>query len=1644
MKKVIDRAMKHWKLITTHFKKHHKKYLFGAFWWFAIVKMILLFLWLSPVLNIKNISAFDSQVVLNVNTLYDICGSYGPGRQVIDCSNKWITSIEAGTFWKLINSGIIVWKINLDNNNLTELWVWVFDWIEIFSNEFSINLSDNNLTHIVDGAFSWLEIDWYISLEWNRWLKVNKQTFEWATFTGNGSNRILLKNMDLTDEDIENINSLLEIPNLNQLWLNENNITNVDKLDLSKAPSLGILNLSHNNITNIDNLDLSHTSIYELGIAYNRIFDISNNTLQYFTGRIAIRNNCLSNSEVASLPNILWGNEQKLCLFTEYTPPYVSNSWTSWTVTASLTFTWKDQLVEEYHHILNNIEDIPFDSNTTKYFDVSDLSEYNIYGDDQSSKPWVIMNYPEDGQFPAEVFWLDNEEPICWERSYSPSLDTRSTWITATLSNSHDNDGWVWIDISGWTCLLDTNGVKCRVEIVDLVWNTTGCRSARPEKIDKESPTINFSLTNWTGSSFTITISGEDIPSWLQEENQLQLSYKRSNWNSTCDEGTWSSESLVNNQYCELNTEWLPDWTYYLCIGENSFLDKAWNGNEATSAGPFVLDTTAPECTVSSYSPDQSDWWTNWNVEATLSCPDWVTITNNLWSYTHLFTWNWTFIYTYVDEAGNTWEKPADVTWIDKKKPNCTWQAPTKTWLSAEGETGSITLNCTDTWAWINTNELHKTELIFDNGIIALTDNANTSTIENGISYTFIYTAKQPWNTSILLETWAIEDAVGNINNATDSDSISVQYGHPSAPECDEDLIEIQQSWNWNWMDEEDITITRNCWATWGYTYQNNHNTNINWNNINYTHISSWAFNISITGENHNNKYLCAFGQTWWNQITLCSQEIKVDRTDPSITLNTVSPANSWDTVTLSWSGYDWQSGISGYILKIRKPNNSTYTTWFTSWTTSTTYTVNKSGTWQWSITAYDNTNRSITDTGSFVVNYSWTNPNNNTWNLVVIQQSWNWNWTQQETITITWLSWATWGYRYQDTNDINMWWSWNTGHSWTSTISITGENHIGNGKYLCAFGQTWWRSTTWCSNYIVKVDTKEPDLDLLTPSTWASFSSGSSITFSWSGNDNGKSGISGYVLTITKPNNNTETLYFNSWTTSNTYIVNQSGTWQWSVAAYDNIGHHITLSRTFVVNYSWTNPNNGTWFFLISPYLWEYKNLWENITLSWHPGSINSGYDWQVENVSWVIIASWNTTWLTATINSGHFTTWAYSWSVKDIATDTTKSIYVFYVVDGVNTPSDLKVNQFEFDEIEDADLDEYYWSNEITIEWLSNGRYTIAYLWSWIWALYINWNFVWTHGFVKNWDEVYIEMKASDEYNETVKSTLFVWIWNDVVSWDFKITTQDWIHGRDNPSLTPMQKLWGIVFIDSLVEMYEYDEEKLATFLATFMQLLQDKSDYYASLIQEAEDDWDEELAQEYRLYKEAIDFLYVNVKYRYNNIEVQDRTIYIAPNGKQYLVEYDEDRMAYTSPDFVRAKYFPTWELFTNHIDINNPAVGKRWIVWNVITTHNGKVYTIYETNGKRTSSNFKTTKYFDTKEDIINHILANNPASDWNHKIDTDFDEVKYTAPNGKVYKIFRTSSKWNNPEMYSSYDFVDAKYFTSLEAAKKFIKENNSK
>lgn len=1164
-----------------------------------------------------------------------------------------------------------------------------------------------------------------------------------------------------------------------------------------------------------------------------------------------------------------------------------------------------------------------------------------------------------------------------------------------------------------------------------------------------------------------------EIEPWTFEAYKSSLQYIELSGNKISNIKSWTFEWLTELEELYLNDNQIFDisseafsWTsnsFTMYINNNCLSDdEIWELESIAT----IEQNWQKVCLYVDYD-SQPDNWINWVVNASL------TLTGNAeWISKYILNdeiiefedndidyfdveylsgqqeelqeefWNIYDIINLPEEC----QFPASVTWIDSNvitinssRPNCTRENPTKPELNI-WNTWTITLNCTDT-EWIETTSLNALAIELDNDIISLSDDAMEENIDGGTSFTFTYTALKWWDTSLILKAWEIENNIWNTNNnSIESENIHVLYGVNSLTWK---LVEFSIQLISGWAASDSVMIKWLSWATWWYDYFDDNNTAINW--ANYHMVSDETVSLSFNDSFYNGKYICAFGQkSWYETYTICTDnKIQIDNENPEVTI--ISPANNtnftlWSKIKLKWSGKDeWDSGIDFYILSITKPSSSSDSIKHWVNITDKDINLNETWTWHWSITVYDKAGNSWVASWMFYVNASG-EPPIVTWDLIKFQRDVSSTWVQGDYVVIELLQWANWWYIYFNTGNAELidrsgwyrkipaWWR----------IDLSSEN---NGEFVCAFGSKWGVTKSICSTHPIKIDTTNPEIALRYPSNWSDFKRWVDLILTWSWSDR-PSGISWYTLTVLDPS---WTNYsYNFWNTGTNQSISLDKTWDWYrfVKAYDYANHFVKSDTWyFYVNQSWWVPEN--WFYLISPILWANLNLWDNVGLSRSPWLVNDGYTWEIKNISWTTIASGNTTWVNVVVDSWYFTAWAFSWSVRDNYTNITKSIPLFFIVDTSNIP-DLEVRQFNFDEIEDADLDEYYQSDIISIRWLSDDWYTLAYLWNWRWALYINDDFVWTTWYVKNWDKVYIEMKASDEYSTTIKTTLYVWVWQNVVSWDFKITTKNWINGRNNSSLTPMQKLWWVIYVDSLVEMYKYDQEKLATFLSTFMQLLQDESDHYSKKIKEAEEDWDEKLAEEYRLYKEAIDFLYVTVKYRYDNLDVEDRTIYIAPNGKQYLVEYDEARMAYTSPDFTRVKYFPTWELFTNHIDVNNPKAWSRWIQWNVITTHNGKVYTIYQTNWKWTSTNFKTAKYFDTKEDIINHILANNPASNWNHKIDTDFDEVKYTAPNGKVYKIFKTSSEWNNPNMYSSYNFVNAKYFTSLEAAKKFIDQNNKK
>lgn len=1057
--------------------------------------------------------------------------------------------------------------------------------------------------------------------------------------------------------------------------------------------------------------------------------------------------------------------------------------------------------------------------------------------------------------------------------------------------------------------------------------------------------------------------------------------------------------------------------------------------------------------------------------------------TNNNWEHLNVHSSNYQITLLWVDE----WEN--DVPNTESWSVSCERSWPSSLEIST-GESTTFVLKCT--WTSTLTGEINSWNIHIAgynggsiNGSYQFLDNINITFTALNTTWT-AYLSLDP-NSVCLANNTDICNGVENSDSVVITWSTTPEIQEPEEPSWTAPNITIITQPSTDWTQNKIIKASSTNHSGFQYIITALNTCDLN-TNFNWANSYNW-WDIPLSNEYYNWKYICFKAwNNYWTWYARSEKITQIDTTNPRCTWWEPSKTGLyvWETWSITLTCIDTWAWIENTSLS----NSSLSATYgvlsfsnaTVSWSPSNksfSFVYTALNAWETTISILENKIRD----GAWNSNIGVPSPEitvteeDNPWHwsascerLIQFVESPYSTWSQSATVEIEWFCWSIWGWRPATNNSA----SWNTiepmdytSVNWNLfSLTVTGENL--NDKYVCAFAQTWERIETICSQYPFKVDANKPIIDLINPDNWADFESWNTINLLRSGSDL-TSWISWYTLKITKPNNETIIKYFDSNTVSTWIMVNLSWRWNWDVRAYDYAWHSTIKTQFFNVEYSgdiwwWWNNNwwgwnwnwswnwgwnwswsweDITWFNLISPASFDKLSLWSDIIFKWDSGEINSWYRLTVEKIWWDTIYSWFTTGISVTLNHWYFTTGAYSWSVEDIATNTIKTIPLFYVVDTQYLP-DLKVNQFEFNEIKNADINEYYQSNEVIIDWLENWWYSFAYLENNIWALYINWDFVWTQWFVANDDKVRIELKASNEYNTAVSTKLIIGAWSNLVSGDFKVTTRDWINGWDDPLLTPLQKLWWTIFVDSLVEMYQNNPEKLATFLATFMQLLQDKSDYYAQEILNAQLSWDNELANEYRTYKNAVDFLYTIVKYRYDNLNVEDRTVYIAPNGKQYLVEYDEHRMAYTSPDFARPKYFPTRELFTNHIDMNNPAVWKWWIVWNVITTHNGKVYTIYETNWKWTSSNFKTAKYFDTKEDIINHILANNPASNWNHTVDPDFEQVVYTAPNGKVYKIFKTSSKWNNPNMYSSYNFVDAKYFTSLEAAKKFINQNNKK
>ena len=318
--------------------------------------------------------------------------------------------------------------------------------------------------------------------------------------------------------------------------------------------------------------------------------------------------------------------------------------------------------------------------------------------------------------------------------------------------------------------------------------------------------------------------------------------------------------------------------------------------------------------------------------------------------------------------------------------------------------------------------------------------------------------------------------------------------------------------------------------------------------------------------------------------------------------------------------------------------------------------------------------------------------------------------------------------------------------------------------------------------------------------------------------------------------------------------------------------------------------------------------------------------------------------------------------------------------LVFGYTALEDTSPDSFSIAKEYDVDLDTEIESETITVAGLSAGTKVIASVSDW--NLIINGNYMDNStGYVQNGDKVQIAIYSSTDYNDITSGILKI---GDKSS-TFKITTLKDDNSTNSSSssnwytittLSTTQKLHISIIYNTLSELY--NGSKLEDFMVSLKSIVKDKID---TMVSDKED-------------KENIE----TMKYLYNLINKDFDTgndisggststsSYTAPNGKDYSLKYVSGA-GYTSSNFiVSGRYFSTLAEIKSYIDRNNPK--SVYVGWDyaidqsrsssTYTAPNGKTYTFFKTTtGKYGSNNFASAKLFDNIETMKKHIAVNNP-------------------------------------------------------------------
>jgi hypothetical protein len=240
-------------------------------------------------------------------------------------------------------------------------------------------------------------------------------------------------------------------------------------------------------------------------------------------------------------------------------------------------------------------------------------------------------------------------------------------------------------------------------------------------------------------------------------------------------------------------------------------------------------------------------------------------------------------------------------------------------------------------------------------------------------------------------------------------------------------------------------------------------------------------------------------------------------------------------------------------------------------------------------------------------------------------------------------------------------------------------------------------------------------------------------------------------------------------------------------------------------------------------------------------------------------------------------------------------------------------------------------------------------------------------------NGDTVVIALRSANSYNSTHTATLSI----NNSTLPFSITTK--LSANDPGALSGWFCLstnqYALIFL-AMKNAYGDNETRFREALILMRSMIRD-------IITITANQWWWPTIYALQCFADIIDNYLMSANSLPPNQNNPNERIYIAPNGKQYRVEYIPNLQGYSSPDFQYRKIFVNYETFTRHIDINNPRTTSRDHIVDpsftpvVHTAPNGKRYTIQKTNRWFMSYQFIIAAYFETLEKTRAHINRHNP-------------------------------------------------------------------